>query len=300
MFRQTTILGPGLLGASLAMAIRKHALSERIVIWARSPESRKKCQNQQWCDITFKSPEEAVIDSDLVLLCTPVHTITSLLKQIQPALAKNTLVSDVGSTKAFICHEAQQIFRDTPANFIGSHPMAGSEKTGMENAYPNLFEDAACILTPLQDTPGPITQTLTKFWESLNMRVATVSPETHDTIVAHVSHLPHILASALCNCLSQKDNSWKTLAGGGLKDTTRIAAGDPELWKQILEQNRDEILRAINGFEQQLDLLKTALAANDTNAVLAHLKQGKAYRDQLAFNVQSSKPNVQSSNSFQE
>ena len=132
------------------------------------------------------------------------------------------------------------------------------------------------------------------------MRVTTVSPEMHDTIVAHVSHLPHILASALCNCLPQKDNSWKTLAGGGLKDTTRIAAGDPELWKQILEQNRDEILRAINGFEQQLDLLKTALAANDTNAVLAHLKQGKAYRDQLAFNVQSSKPNVQSSNSFQE
>lgn len=281
MFRQTTILGPGLLGASLAMAIRKHALSERIVIWARSPESRKKCQHQQWCDTTFKSPEEAVIDSDFVLLCTPVHTITPLLKQIQPALTKNTLVSDVGSTKALICHEAQRIFKDTPAIFLGSHPMTGSEKTGMENAYSDLFEDAACILTPLQDTPDPITQTLIKFWESLNMQVTTVSPETHDTIVAHVSHLPHILATALCNYLSQKDNSWKALAGGGLKDTTRIAAGDPELWKQILEQNRDEILRAINGFEQQLDSLKTALTENDSDKALAYLKQGKAYRNQL-------------------
>jgi cyclohexadieny/prephenate dehydrogenase len=284
MFRQITILGPGLLGASLAMAIKKRILATQIVIWARNPESREKCRNQEWCDAVSESPEEAVAGSDLILICTPVHTILPLLQQIQPALKEGSLVSDVGSTKALICHEAQRIFKDRSAIFLGSHPMAGSEQTGMENAHPDLFKSAACILTPLPNTPNTpntITQRLSTFWESLEMHVTTVSPETHDAIVAQISHLPHILASVLCNYLSSKDKAWQTLGGGGLRDTTRIAAGDPELWKQILEQNRDEILQAISGFEQQLGVLKTALIETDSEEIFSQLKQGKTYRDQL-------------------
>ena len=281
MFQQITILGPGLLGASLAMAIKKRIPATKVVVWARKPESREVCRNREWCDAVAESPEEAVYGSDLTLLCTPVHTILPLLEQIQPALTEDSIVSDVGSTKALICNEAQRILKDASATFLGSHPMAGSERTGMENARPDLFEDAACIVTPLPYTPNTITQQLTLFWKLLKMHVTTVPPETHDAIVAHISHLPHILASVLCNYLSQKDDFWQTLSGGGLRDTTRIAAGDPELWKQILEQNRDEVLQAINGFEKELDALKTALTRNDATKILSLLKQGKTYRDQL-------------------
>ncbi len=281
MFQQITILGPGLLGASLAMAIKKGIPATKVLVWARKPESREVCRNREWCDAVAESPEEAVDGSDLTLLCTPVHTILPLLEQIQPALTEDSIVSDVGSTKALICREAQRIFKNASATFLGSHPMAGSERTGMENARPDLFENAACIVTPLPHTPNTITQQLTLFWKSLKMHVTTVSPETHDAIVAHISHLPHILASVLCNYLSPKDDFWQTLSGGGLRDTTRIAAGDPELWKQILEQNRDEVLQAINGFEKELDILKTALTQNNSTEILSLLKQGKTYRDRL-------------------
>lgn len=281
MFQQITILGPGLLGASLAMAIRQNSLATRIVIWARSAEDCKKCRQKEWCDDAFESLEEAVADGDLVLLCTPVNTIPALLKQIQPALKKNALVSDVGSTKALICNEARAIFKNTSATFLGAHPMTGLEQTGMEHARSDLFKGAACILTPVADTPDPITHTLSQFWESLEMTITMVSPEMHDTVVAHISHLPHILASVLCNYLSKKDESWKALAGGGLRDTTRVAAGNPELWKQILEQNCTEIVNAIDGFEQHLKRLKNALAKNDFKEILTQLEQGKTYRSQL-------------------
>jgi len=281
MFQQITILGPGLLGASLAMAVKERGLAARIVTWSRRAETRAKCLNQSWCDAVLDSPEEAVAGSDLVILCTPVQTIVPLLEQIGPALAEGALVSDVGSTKSLICREAQAALEGRSATFLGAHPMAGSEQAGLEHARSDLFELAACILTPLEDAPTAAIAKLNIFWESLGMVVATVSPEKHDEIVAHVSHLPHLLASTLCSYLAAQDNSWGALAGGGLRDTTRIASGDPQLWRQILEQNSDEVLRAIEGFEQELHTLKAALLNQDSPSLIAQLQRGKTYRDRL-------------------
>lgn len=159
--------------------------------------------------------------------------------------------------------------------------MTGSEQSGMANAKSDLFENAACIITPTAKAPKGTIQTLETFWKSIGMTVSTFSPEAHDQIVAHISHLPHIIASTLCNYLSKKDPEWHKLSGGGLRDTTRIASGDAEIWKQILEQNRDEILSAINGFEQQIQILKKALDNNDPARVRAELSKGKQYRDQF-------------------
>jgi len=281
MFQQVTILGPGLLGASLAMAIKENSLAQKIVIWDQNKASRTKCKNQEWCDYISETPEAAVKNSDLVLICTPVQTIISILQQIQPTLAKNALVTDIGSTKASICDAAQKIFENSQATFIGSHPMTGSEKTGMDHARPNLFENAACILTPSPSTPDSTIDRIRVFWTSLKMNISITSPEVHDRIVAHVSHLPHVLASALCAYLSTKDHNWMHLAGGGLHDTTRIAAGNPELWVHILEQNRDELLKSINGFQSQLDRLKTLLKDNNCTEIKSLLEQGKVYRDQF-------------------
>ena len=281
MFQQITILGPGLLGASLAMAVKERGLAARVVTWSRRPESRAKCLSQGWCDAVLDSPEEAVVGSDLVVLCTPVQTIVPLLLQIRSALAADALITDVGSTKSLICREARSALEGHSATFLGAHPMAGSEQAGMEHAQSDLFEKAACILTPLEGASNEAITKLSAFWDALGMTVSTVSPEKHDEIVAHISHLPHLLASTLCGYLATQDGTWRTLAGGGLRDTTRVASGDPQLWKQILEQNSDEVLRAIEGFEQQLHHLKTALLNQDSPGVIAQLERGKTYRDQL-------------------
>jgi prephenate dehydrogenase len=280
MFKQITILGPGLLGASLAKASKKSALTTRIVTWSRRPESRKQCLEQDWCDAVYDEPESAVQGSDLVVICTPVETISDLLKRIAPNLAPNTLVTDVGSTKASICAAAVSIAKDH-FFFVGSHPMAGSEKTGLENARTELFDSAACIVTPDATTPAEACSKIKKFWEALKMQVYVLSPTEHDLIIAHISHLPHLLATTLSNCLAQNDPDWAKMSGPGLRDTTRVAGGDPGLWLQILSDNNQPVLEALTAFEENLSNFKSALLEKDNEKILQLLKNGKAFRDTL-------------------
>ncbi len=280
MFDQITILGPGLLGASIGIAARERGLARRIVSWSRRPETRAKCLQQSWCDAIFDTAGAACQRSQLVVICTPVHTIVPLLTSIARDLAPDTLITDVGSTKRRICREASEV-RLPDATFIGSHPMAGSEQTGMAHARGDLFEAAACIVTPLQDSPPEAVRQISAFWEALGMRVTHASPAQHDEIVAHISHLPHLLSSALCSFLASKDPVWKTLAGGGLRDTTRIAAGDPDLWREILKSNREDVIQAISGFEDELHQIKAALIDEETAALNDKLELGKKFRDHL-------------------
>jgi len=280
MFDQITILGPGLLGASIGIAAQERGLAKIIHSWSRRPETRAACLDQPWCGAVFDQPAEACKGSQLVVICTPVETIIPLLKQIAPSLSDYALVTDVGSTKSQICRAAQGIDLQ-PGTFIGSHPMAGSEQTGMAHARNDLFENAACILTPLDATPITAVEEIGRFWKNLGMTVTHTSPELHDEIVAHISHLPHILASALSSYLSTQDEDWHLLAGGGLRDTTRIASGDPSLWRQILLSNKEEVIRAVSGLEEELHTLKSALLNDDANALQQHLKRGKTYRDQF-------------------
>jgi prephenate dehydrogenase len=279
MFDQITILGPGLLGASLAMALKERALCRRIHTWSRSAPTRAQAAQAAWCDAVFERPEEACQESDCVVVCTPVETIVPLLSQVAPELAAGALVTDVGSTKSLICRQVRAL--PGHFHFIGSHPMAGSEQAGMAHARADLFEGAVGILTPFDDDDHAILLRLEKFWRAVGMETFTTSPEHHDEIVARISHLPHVLASSLCSYLSGQDTSWSALAGGGLRDSTRIASGDAKLWKQILQQNREEVLRAIGGFEDELHLLKSALLNQDDAEVLRILNRGKEFRDQL-------------------
>jgi prephenate dehydrogenase len=277
MFQQISILGPGLLGASLALTMKKRGLCQRVHSWSRRAETRAEAMKADWCDAVFDQARAACEGSDLVVACTPVETIVPLIEQISSSLRPDALVTDVGSTKNLICREAQGI----AVNFIGSHPMAGSERKGMSHASHNLFDGSACFITPLDDARDSEVVRLQNLWQAIGMRVVTTNPEKHDEIVAHISHLPHLLASSLCGYLAGMDDDWKNLAGGGLRDTTRVAAGDPTLWKQILEQNREEVLRAINGFEKELQALKGALLDKKTPRLIAHLERGKQFRDSL-------------------
>mgnify|MGYP001556501588 CR=1 FL=1 len=280
MFDQITILGPGLLGASIGIAASERGLAKRIVSWSRRAETRAACLRQQWCDAVPDTAIEACIGSQLIVICTPVQTIVPLLAEIAAELQPGVLVTDVGSTKSEICRAAKGVDLHG-ACFIGSHPMAGSEQTGMAHARGDLFEGAACIITPIEETQSEAAGRVSSFWESLGMLTTHTSPEGHDEVVAHISHLPHVISTALCSFLHNKDTAWNALAGGGLRDTTRIASGDPGLWQQIIESNRDELVRAIGGFEEEIHQIKAALMNEDSLTLRERLERGKNYRDKL-------------------
>jgi prephenate dehydrogenase len=159
--------------------------------------------------------------------------------------------------------------------------MAGSEKTGWEHGRADLFEGRTCFVTPAVASPEEAAAKVVRFWRDLGAEVVTVDPDKHDEIVAHISHLPQVLASSLCAFLSTKDHSWRNYAGAGLRDTTRIAASDPKLWRGILEENRDEVLRALRHFEDELHALKSALSNRDYVEVAARLERGREYRNRF-------------------
>jgi len=277
---QLTILAPGLLGGSVARAARERDVAQRIVLWTRRPESRLKLRAQPWCDAVAETPGDAVRHASLVVIAAPVDQIVPLTRQIAPDLAPGTLVTDVGSVKNEISRLGHAALAPH-AHFVGAHPMAGSEKTGWEHGTATLFEHRTCFVTPLVDTAAQATATVVEFWHALGAEVVTLAPDQHDEIVAHISHLPQVIASSLCGFLATKNPAWRDHAGGGLRDTTRIAGSDPQIWRAILEQNRDEILRALSGFEVELHGLRTALANHDYVEVAARISRGKAYRDQF-------------------
>ncbi len=277
---QLTVLAPGLLGGSVARAARATGAAKRIVIWARRPEVRLKLREQPWCDAVADTPEEAVREASFVVLAPPVDKIVPLAQQIAPALPPGALVTDVGSVKGEISRHASAAL-GRHAHFVGAHPMAGSEKTGWEQGSAQLFERRTCFVTPLPESDPRAVETVVAFWHTLGAEVVTVGADQHDEIVAHISHLPQVIASNLCAFLAQKNVAWRNYAGGGLRDTTRIAASDAHLWRSILEQNRDEVLLALRKFQDELHAFQAALANRDYVDVVARLERGKAYRDQF-------------------
>lgn len=279
VLQQMCILAPGLLGASLGQAVRGRGLARRLHVWARREETRQACRAQGWADAVFADPVEAAQGCDWVVVCTPVSQIALLAGEVAPALPSGALITDVGSTKGRICAEAAEQM-PSGVHFVGSHPMAGSEKSGLEHADVRLFEGRTCFVTPVEGQAALAARVET-FWQALGMRVLVTTPEVHDRIVAEISHLPHVLASVLSARLASREGPWQAASGQGLRDTTRIAAGDPGLWREILEHNRAEVSQALRGFLDDLGEFERALSRGDFPAVEKLLAQGKAFRDAL-------------------
>jgi prephenate dehydrogenase len=188
------------------------------------------------------------------------------------------IVTDVGSVKGELCRACHAALA-SHSHFIGAHPMAGSEKTGWENATDNLFEKRVCFVTPLPSADETAVTTVVRFWRDVGAEVTTVSPDQHDEITAHVSHLPQAIATSLATFLAAQNPQWRNLAGNGLRDTTRIAASDATMWIEIFQQNRDEVLRALRQFQDELHGFQTALANRDWPELRTRLERGKAWRD---------------------
>jgi cyclohexadieny/prephenate dehydrogenase len=280
MLEQLSILAPGLIGGSVARAARARGIARRIVVWSRRPETRLALAEQAWCDVVCESAPEAVQGADLVVVAAPVDRIVPLIRETAGFLKAGAVVCDVGSVKAEIARLGHEAL-DGKAHFVGAHPMAGSEKSGWEHGKADLFEGRTCFVTPVAATPAEATARVVAFWRDLGAEVVTMEPDKHDEIVAHISHLPQVLASSLCAFLATRDPAWRNFAGAGLRDTTRIAGSDPKLWRAILEQNRDEVLRALRDFQDDLQGLQAALANRDFVEVAARLERGRAYRDKF-------------------
>jgi len=278
VFRQISILAPGLLGASLGKAAREAGLADSVVVYARRAETRKACRAEDWCAGSFDSPAAAVRESDAVFLCAPVEVIPGMMEAIHAAVGAGALVTDVGSVKAAICASGRAWLGN---RFVGSHPMAGSEKGGLEHARADLFRDQPCFVTPGSESRADLVAQTVGFWEALGMRVTQVNPDQHDRIVANISHLPHLLASLLAAYLDGQPRDWARHAGNGLRDTTRVAAGNPGLWRAILELNNSAVLDALNGFETELAKAIADMKVKRFDSVEALLTKGQAYRNRL-------------------
>jgi prephenate dehydrogenase len=280
MLEQLTVLAPGLLGGSVARAARARGAARRIVVWARRPETRLALGEQAWCSVAAATPLEAVAGADMVVIAAPVDRIVPLAREVAPFLKEGAVVCDVGSVKGEISRLGHEAL-GSKAHFVGAHPMAGSEKTGWEHGRADLFEGRTCFVTPVAASDAGAVGKVAAFWKELGAEVVTIDPDKHDEIVAHISHLPQILASSLCAFLATRDPAWRNFAGAGLRDTTRIAGSDPKLWRTILEENRDEVLRALRHFQDDLQGLQAALANRDFVEVTARLERGRAYRDKF-------------------
>jgi cyclohexadieny/prephenate dehydrogenase len=278
MIDQLTILSPGLLGGSVALAARAKGAARRTVVWARRPETRHAISREPWCDKVAETPEAAVEGANLVVIASPVDVVVPLIRHIATHVPEGAVVTDVGSVKREIVEHGHD-FLGERAPFVGSHPMAGSEKTGWEHGSATLFEGHTCFVTPLPDTNPAATELVERFWTLLGGRVVRVAPAEHDQIVAHISHLPQILASSLCAFLADQDTSWRSYAGGGLRDTTRIAASNPALWRTILSHNREEVQKALRHFKTELEGFQDAIASENWDELERRLARGKDYRE---------------------
>jgi prephenate dehydrogenase len=239
-FGTVAILGPGLIGGSLALALAERGLAERLFIYARSAHALDAIRLAGIDAELSGNPSEAVREADVVILCVPIEAMPALVQECRDALKPGALVTDVGSVKGSVDAALAPLLTGR-ALWIGSHPMAGSEQSGFVAARPDLFENAAVIVTPNAQTAPGAQALAEKFWRALGARVFTLSPEKHDQTVAEISHLPHLLAALL---VLNADVAGLPLVGGGFRDSTRIAAGAPDLWIEILRSNRVAVAHA--------------------------------------------------------
>jgi len=275
MFKRVTIIGLGLIGGSLSLAIKEKRLAKEIVGVSRRKSTINKAIRNRIVDSATLDLKDGVKDSDLVVITTPVFKIVDIAKKIAPFLKKGAIVTDAGSTKKYIVENIANI-RLKDVYFIGSHPITGSERSGIKYADKDLFRGAYCVLTEAKNRNA--LNKVRKFWASIGMKVIVMSAESHDKLLSKISHLPHALAVSLANAAGR---SGLDLAAGGFKDTTRIASGEPELWRDIFLTNRGNLIRDIKILKKELSKIEEALKSNNSRNLLKLLKRAKSIRDSL-------------------
>ena len=281
MIRELAVVGVGLLGGSVAKAARAGALARRIVGIGRDAARLQPAVDDGTLDAATTDLDAGVRQADFVLLSAPVLAIEGLLERVWRVAADGAVITDVGSTKGNVVRAAERLAASRPLAFVGSHPLAGSEQSGYRVARVDLFRGATVVVTPTDRTELRAVKAATEFWEALGARVSTLDPETHDRSVAAISHLPHLIACALVDGAARVAPAALELAARGFKDTTRIAAGDPDMWTEIFLANRTALSASVDAFGKALADLQRAIAAGDAGTLRAVLARIKALREGL-------------------
>jgi prephenate dehydrogenase len=282
MLGKLSILGPGLLGGSIGLAARQRKVAKRVVIWARRPDAADQAYKLGAADEAVTDLAKAVADAELVVLATPIGAMRGLVDQIRPVLPAGCIVTDVGSVKYTIVTALSDAL-EGHARFVGSHPMAGSEQSGIDAARRDLFDNAVCIVTPREDTDKAALNIVYDFWKALGCSVKTLAPLEHDEIVARISHLPHIVAATVINVVCNDGAHPLNFVGPGFKDFTRIASGPFDMWTEICLENREEIGRALDQLIEELAKVRAAVENSDAVELRTMLKRAKHFRDELRF-----------------
>ena len=269
MFQQLGLIGCGMMGGSFALALRRAGLVKRIVGYSKSPSTTELARRMGVIDDVAESALQAVSGADIVLLAVPVSATEATFRAIRHLVEPGLLVMDVGSTKRDVVDAARRALRERIPSFVPAHPIAGKESAGIQNADAALFAGRQVILTPLPQTAPELVQRATDVWSAIGAQVLKMTPENHDAAFAAVSHLPHLLAfayfSAVVNQPAGRD--FLSLAGPGFRDFTRIAASSPEVWRDILVANREEVLKQSQQFRHALDALELVMKSGNIDAL---------------------------------
>jgi len=291
-WQKVTLVGVGLLGGSLGLALRRRRLAGCVTGFVRRPSSVSESRKVGAVDAATCDLLEAVAGSDLIVLCTPISQMRPLLERMLPGVAPGAIITDVGSVKASVVRELEPLARAAGAHFVGSHPMAGAEKTGVSAARADLFANSVCVVTPGKRTHKPSVQAIEGLWRAVGGRVLRLAPDIHDALVSRSSHLPHVTAAALANYVLDpaQPKQQPELCATGFRDTTRIASGSPEMWRDIALSNRRNLSGAIEALIRDLRRFQRALRGEDAAAISAFFEQAKRRRDAWCARCASPSP----------
>ncbi len=291
-FGKITLIGVGLLGGSLALAIRERRLAGSVGGYVRRDTSIVECEQAGLSSFATRDLLAAVGDADLVILCTPLGQMRELTERFISALKPGAIVTDVGSVKASVVSELEPIIAQADAQFIGSHPMAGAEKMGVGAARADLFHNAVCVITPTPHANPDAVRKLEAFWRAVGARVTTTTPRLHDELVARCSHLPHVIAAQLATLVLDPAHPREQplLCATGFRDTTRVASGSPEMWRDIAMANRENLAQTLGDFIEDLQQLRALIESGDPQQIEAFFQIAKQRRDAWCSQAASPSP----------
>ena len=269
MFEQLGLIGCGLMGSSFALALKRAGLVKRVVGYSKSPSTTERARQMGVIDVEAPSALLAVSGADIVLLAIPVSATESMFKAIRHLVGPHTLIMDVGSTKRDVVDAARRVLREHVGAFVPCHPITGKEVSGVESADENLYAGKQLIITPIERTFTVQLKKAIEVWTALGCHLMQMSPQAHDAAYAAVSHLPHLIAFAMINGIKSQEHGkdYLALAGPGFRDFTRIAASDPQMWRDILLANRDELLAQSKIFQQSLQSLEQLISSGSGDAL---------------------------------
>jgi len=280
LFERMAVVGVGLIGGSLAKAVREKGLVREVLGIGRNEDRLEGARTLGIIDTYATRMDETLGETDLAVVAGPVGVIVDLIRQMIPFLKKGTIITDVGSVKRKIVEEVEAFMPDS-LYFVGGHPIAGTENSGFEASFSTLFKGRKCIITPVSTTNSHALERVKELWTQVGATVACMDGEEHDEIFAAISHLPHIVAYSMVNSLLKVEGFEKNIfsfSAGGFKDFTRIASSHPVMWRDIALMNRDKLLSAIELFQEYLEGLKEAIEKEDAETLFSEFQKSRNFK----------------------